>query len=216
MSELENLSEEEKWAYLYKEYPDLVNVKFPTGILCDYALYYANNPQTVGYLKIEGTKIDTPVVQADNNKYYLNHDFYGKATSYGAVYASYKNSFDPFDRNTLLYGHNMTNGTMFNNVTKFFESDVFYNTNIVIYTFDGIYTYEPFTIFSTNSRYPYFTTYFPEPQTMIDFCSQMQANSRHNRGLTFTGDERLLTLSTCTNIGDGRYALHARLIKVEQ
>ena len=41
MSELENLSEEEKWAYLYKEYPDLVNVKFPTGILCDYALYYA-------------------------------------------------------------------------------------------------------------------------------------------------------------------------------
>ena len=51
---------------------------------------------------------------------------------------------------------------------------------------------------------------------MIDFCNQMQANSRHNRGLTFTGDERLLTLSTCTNIGDGRYALHARLIKVEQ
>lgn len=175
------------------------------------------NPDVFGYIRIDGTAIAYPLVKGRDDEYYLHHQSNGQPSVSGAIYADTRCNTNLLeDRNLILYGHNMTNGTMFNNVTKFFESDVFYNTNIVIYTFDGIYTYEPFTIFSTNSRYPYFTTYFPEPQTMIDFCNQMQANSRHNRGLTFTGDERLLTLSTCTNIGDGRYALHARLIKVEQ
>lgn len=175
------------------------------------------NPDVFGYIRIDGTAISYPLVKGRDDEYYLHHQSNGQPSVSGAIYADTRCNTNLLeDHNLILYGHNMTNGTMFNNVTKFFESNVFYNTNIVIYTFDGIYTYEPFTIFSTNSRYPYFTTYFPEPQTMIDFCNQMQANSRHNRGLTFNGDEHLLTLSTCTNIGDGRYALHARLIKVEQ
>ena len=113
IKDLEGLSEEEKWTYLYEKYPELLDVKFPAGILYDYALYYAKNPQTVGYLKIDGTKIDTPVVQADNDKYYLRHDFNGTSTSYGAVFATYKANFKPFDRNTLLYGHNMFDGERF-------------------------------------------------------------------------------------------------------
>ncbi|MBQ8397059.1 MAG: class B sortase [Clostridia bacterium] len=177
----------------------------------------AENPDVFGYIRIDGTAISYPLVKGRDDEYYLHHQSNGQPSVSGAIYADTRCNTNLLeDRNLILYGHNMTNGTMFNNVTKFFDSNVFYNTKIVIYTFDGIYTYEPFAIFSTNARYPYFTTYFPEPQTMIDFCNQMQANSRHNRGLTFTGDEQLLTLSTCTNLGDGRYALHARLIKVEQ
>lgn len=175
------------------------------------------NPDVFGYIRIDGTAISYPLVKGRDDEYYLHHQSNGQPSVSGAIYADTRCKTTLLeDRNLILYGHNMTNGTMFNNVTKFFDANVFYNTNIVVYTFDGIYTYEPFAIFSTNSRYPYFVTYFPETQTMIDFCNQMQANSRHNRGLTFTGDEQLLTLSTCTNIGDGRYALHARLIKVEQ
>lgn len=174
------------------------------------------NPDIFGYIRIDGTAISYPLVKGRDDEYYLHHQSNGQPSVSGSIYADTRcNTKLLDDRNLILYGHNMTNGTMFNNVTKFFDSNVFYNTNIVVYTFDGIYTYEPFAIFSTNSRYPYFVTYFPEKQTMIDFCNQMQANSRHNRGLTFTGDEQLLTLSTCTNIGDGRYALHARLVKVE-
>lgn len=175
------------------------------------------NPDVFGYIRIDGTTISYPLVKGRDDEYYLHHQSNGQPSVSGAIYADTRCNTEHLleDRNLILYGHNMTNGTMFNNVTKFFDANVFYNTNIIIYTFDGIYTYEPFAIFSTNSRYPYFTTYFPETQTMIDFCNQMQANSTHNRGLTFTGDEQLLTLSTCTNILDGRYALHARLIKVE-
>ena len=176
----------------------------------------AENPDTFGFIHIEGTNISYPIVQGTDNEHYLDYQSNGMPSVSGSIFADYrcnKNLLE--DGNLILYGHNMTNGTMFNNVMNFFDEAVFYGTNIVIYTFDGIYTYEPFTIFRTNSRFPYFTTYFPEKQTMIDFCTLMQEQSTFNRGLTFTGDEKVLTLSTCTNIGDGRYALHARLIKVE-
>ena len=125
IKDLEGLSEEEKWAYLYEKYPEMLDIKFPAGILYDYALYYSKNPQTIGYLKIDGTKIDTPVVQADNDKYYLRHDFNGSSTSYGAVFATYKADFKPLDRNTLLYGHNMFDGERFAALANYKSLDYF-------------------------------------------------------------------------------------------
>ncbi len=175
------------------------------------------NPDVFGYIRIDGTSISYPLVKGEDNDHYLNYQINGQPSVSGSIYADYRCKTTNLleDHNLILYGHNMTNGTMFNHVTRFYDASVFYNTQIVVYTFDGIYTYEPFNIFSTHSAFPYFTTYFPEKQDMIDFCQEMQSYSKHNRGLTFTGDEKLLTLSTCTNVGDGRYVLHARLIKVE-
>ncbi len=176
----------------------------------------AENPDVFGYIRIEGTNISYPLVKGRDDEYYLHHQSNGQPSVSGAIYADTRSNIDLLnDYNLILYGHNMTNGTMFNNVTKFFDANTFYNTQIVVYTFDGIFTYEPFTIFSTHSKFYYYRTDLGDPQEMIDFCTLMQKQSRHNRGLTFTGDERLLTLSTCTNIGDGRYVLHARLVKVE-
>lgn len=176
----------------------------------------AENPDIYGYIRIDGTTISYPIVQYTDNDHYLDYQSNGKPSVSGSIFADYRCEKTLLDNsNLILYGHNMTNGTMFNNVTKFFDVQFFLNTQIVIYTFDGIYTYEPFAIFSTNSRFDYARTYFPEKQTMIDFCNTMQAKSTIKCDLTFTSDEKLLTLSTCTNIGDGRYALHARLVKVE-
>lgn len=192
------------------------NLKFERmkAMLVDLA---AENPDTFGFIHIEGTNISYPIVQGEDNDHYLDYQSNGMPSVSGSIFADYRcNRSLMDDGNLILYGHNMTNGTMFNNVMNFFNESVFYNTKIEIYTFDGLYTYEPFAIFRTNSRFPYFTTYFPEKQTMIDFCELMQAQSAIKRGLTFTGDEKVLTLSTCTNIGDGRYALHARLVKVER
>ncbi len=192
------------------------NLKFERmkALLTDLA---AENPDTFGFIHIEGTNISYPIVQGKDNDHYLDYQSNGMPSVSGSIFADYRcNRSLMDDGNLILYGHNMTNGTMFNNVMNFFNESVFYNTKIEIYTFDGLYTYEPFAIFRTNSRFPYFTTYFPEKQTMIDFCELMQAQSAFNRGLNFTGDEKVLTLSTCTNIGDGRYALHARLVKVER
>ena len=123
--DLESMTEEERWAYLYEMYPELLDKKLPAGILYDYVLYYAHNPDTIGYLRIDGTRIDTPVVQADNDKYYMKHDFYGKPTSYGAVFATHIADFKPFDRNTLLYGHNMFDGERFAALANYKSLDYF-------------------------------------------------------------------------------------------
>ncbi len=222
MSELENLSEEEKWAYLYKEYPDLVNVKFPTGILCDYALYYSNNPQTVGYLKIEGTKIDTPVVQADNNKYYLNHDFYGKPTSYGAVYASYKNSFDPFDRNTLLYGHNMNDGSRFAALLNYKSLDYFKKHPTI--QFDSLFeknTWKIYAVIITNGSTESDDGYFFDftfnhcsDACYEEYIAELEKRKLYDTGVDLLPTDTIVTLCTCTyEYDDARLLVIARKLR---
>lgn len=220
--ELENMTEEEKWAYLYEKYPQLINVKFPTGILCDYALHYANNPQTVGYIKIDGTKIDTPVVQADNNKYYLNHDFYGKATSYGAIYASYKNNFQPFDRNTLLYGHNMNDGSRFASLLNYRSIDYFKKHPVIQY--DSLYEKHLWKIYaviitngSTESDNGYFFdfTFNNCSDTCYEeYIEELDKRKLYDTGVDLLPTDTILTLCTCTyEYDDARLLVIARMVR---
>ncbi len=222
MNELENMSEEEKWAYLYEKYPELINVKFPTGILCDYALYYANNPETVGYIKIEGTKVDTPVVQADNNKYYLNHDFYGNPTSYGAVYASYKNSFDPFDRNTLLYGHNMNDGSRFAALLNYKSIDYFKKHPTI--QFDSLYEKNIWKIYavvitngSTESDDGYFfdfTFNHCSDACYEEYIAELEKRKLYETGVDLLPTDTIVTLCTCTyEYDDARLLVIARKLR---
>ncbi len=222
MEELENLTEEEKWAYLYKKYPELINVNFPTGILCDYALYYSNNPQTVGYIKIPGTKIDTPVVQADNNKYYLNHDFYGNPTSYGAVYASYKNSFDPFDRNTLLYGHNMNDGSRFAALLNYKSLDYFKKHPTI--EFDSLFEKNTWKIYavvitngSTESDNGYFfdfTFNHCSDACYEEYIAELEKRKLYETGVDLLPTDTIVTLCTCTyEYDDARLLVIARKLR---
>lgn len=175
------------------------------------------NPDIYGYIYIDGTKISFPIVQSDDNDYYLDHAYTGEYMIVGSIFAdfrAYKNM--DYNRNTVFYGHNMNDGNMFNNVMNFLDKDVFNSTLIEIYTFDGIYTYEPFAIFDTISTFQYFTMYFETDDDFVAFCEQMQSKSNFNKKMTFTGDDQIITLSTCTNVGNGRYALHAKLVNVEK
>ena len=180
-------------------------------------------PDVYGYIHIDGTRISFPIVKGEDNEYYLKRAYNGQFMICGAIFAD-AGSADKFEdnRNTVLYGHNMLNGNMFNNVMLFLEEDVFNSKLIEIYTEDGIYTYEPFAIFKTRYDYPYFEMKFESDEDFVAFCEEMQNNSLYNKGMTFTGDDKIITLSTCTPSTDvewygvGRYALHAKLIKVEK
>ena len=176
-------------------------------------------PDIYGYIRVEGTNIDYPIVQCGNNEYYLDHDYKGNYMVHGAIFADYLAGSSMDDNyNTVFYGHNVKSGSMFNNVMNFLDESVFNSKQIVIYTFDGIYTYEPFAIFDTIDTYQYFRMRFADNNDFVSFCEEMQSKSRFNKNMTFTGDDRVITLSTCTNdwSGHGRYALHAKLVKVER
>lgn len=206
MDKLSDMTEEEAWAYLYKQYPDLMNVQFPPGINYEYALQYAENPQMIGYLKIDGTKIDTPVAKADNNKYYLTHDFYGNKTSYGAIYASYIDDFDPIDRNTLLYGHNMKDGSRFAALANYKSLDFFKSHPVIEFnTLFDKHKWKIYAVIITNGNIDGDDGYFFD--FTFDNCSdtcfaeyvlEVDKRKLYNTGVDLLPTDKLLTLCTCT------------------
>lgn len=226
--EMDGMTEEEKWALLYELYPELVDVKFPAGMLCDYAIYYAQNPQTIGYLRIPGTKVDYPVVQADNNDYYVNHDFYGKSTSYGAVFATYKNAWKPLDRNTLLYGHNMNDGTRFASLHNYKNLD-YYRQNPII-EFDTLYEKNVWkvvacyitngTVASDNGYFFDFTFNHCSDTCFEEYIEEVDKRKFYETGVDLDITDTILTLCTCAHytddnrhIDDGRLIVIARKLR---
>lgn len=220
--ELDSMSEAEKWAYLYDKYPELLDVKFPAGILYDYALYYAKNPQTIGYLKIDGTKVDTPVVQADNDKYYLRHDFNGNSTSYGSVFASYIDDFDPFDRNTLLYGHNMFDGERFAALANYKSIDYFKKHPII--HFDTLFEKHDWKVYaviltngSVDSNNGYFFDFtFDNCSDLCfeEYIQELDKRKLYDTGVDILPTDKLLTLCTCTyEFDDARLLVIARMVR---
>lgn len=215
-------SDAEKWAYIYEQHPELMDFDFPTGILPDYALYYAENQQTVGYIKLDGTQIDYPVVQAENDKYYLSHDFYGKSTSYGTIFASHVDNFKPFDRNILLYGHNMYDGSRFAPLLNYKSID-YYKEHPVI-EFDSIYEkhkWKVAAVFITNGAIDQNNDYFFDftfnncSDTCYDaYIEELYKRSLYDTGIDIQRTDTLLTLCTCTyEHDDYRLVVVARMLR---
>ncbi len=173
------------------------------------------NPDIYGWITVEGTTINYPLVQGEDNDYYLNHAYTGEFLPVGSIFVDFRCE-DSITRNfnTVIYGHNIQTGGMFHDVTKFFKNDYFDDTYIYIYTLDGIYVYEPFSIYETRFDYNYFRTGFTSADDFIDFAEELHGNSSMEKDVTFDKNDRIITLSTCTNRATtGRYALHAKLIK---
>ena len=120
------------------------------------------NPDAVAWIMVDGTRMSLPVVQGEDNEYYLNRAFDGSENSAGTVFV---NAFIPpkvtENRNYVLYGHNMEGKQMFSDVTRFLEEEFFYaNRYITLYTEEGIFTYEIFAIFKVHEDERYFHSYF--------------------------------------------------------
>ncbi|MCL2518961.1 MAG: class B sortase [Oscillospiraceae bacterium] len=178
---------------------------------------YANKyPDFFGMIKIPGTEIDYPVMQSKDNDYYLNHAWDGSRLPAGAIFADYRNERAIMKNfNTILYGHNVKSGAMFNNVTKYLDEEFFYkNKYIELSTTTGIYTYEIFSIHKASFDDDYIKTGFATYDEFVEFCYKLQNLSLYNKNMDFSWNDHILTLSTCTNVLQSeRYALHAKHVK---
>ncbi|MGN1347278.1 MAG: class B sortase [Eubacteriales bacterium] len=173
------------------------------------------NPDIYGWITIEGTEINYPLVQGEDNDYYLDHAYTGDFLPVGSIFVDFRcDESITRNFNTVIYGHNITTGSMFHDVTKFFKDDYFNGTYIYIYTPDGVFVYEPFSIYETRYDYNYFRTGFTSAEDFIAFAEELRDNSAKEKDVTFNKNDRILTLSTCTNGAYyARYALHAKLVK---
>ncbi len=172
-------------------------------------------PNIYGWIEIPGTPIDYPIMQSSDNDYYLDHSYDDVSLYSGAIFADYrceKNVTDNY--NLVIYGHNMANKTMFGAIDRFLSEKFFEENDVIyIYTLDGMYTYRIASIYATNKYYHYIKTSFASGASFTDFAEEMIGNSIHKAdGITVTENDRLLTLSTCSNrTGSGRHAVHAIL-----
>ena len=125
-------------------------------------------------------------MQTSDNEFYLDHIYDGSYRVVGSIFTDWRNNKTIYRNfNTVLYGHNMTDGSMFHDVVAFLNEDVFRNTLIYIYTMDGVYVYEPFSVFETRADYNYFRTEFASTADFIAFAEEMQRNSKFQKNMEF-------------------------------
>lgn len=173
------------------------------------------NPDTRAWLKIESLNLDFPVVQANDNDYYLKYSFDRTRNSDGWVFFDYRNLLDGTDKNTIIYAHNRKNGTMFSNLVNILDSSWYDNEEnryFNLYIGDQKYTYEVFSIYQIKVESYYIQTYFNSNQTYLNFLNTIKSRSIKDYGIELTETDNILTLSTCGSNSKYRVVLHARRI----
>ena len=218
-SEEDNTQEEDNSTtsspvYYPNDYWDYMNVPFMN---VNFNELLNKNSDTVGWIKIDGTKVNYPVVQSSDNDYYLSHAFNKSNNIGGWIFADYRVDFEEFGRNTIIYGHNMNNKTMFGSVPDMLKSSYLNNNNdnyIKISTPTSNTVWKVFSIYTIEPEVYYLKTNF-KTEPYENFLNIIKGRSVHNFGLDVTTDDKVLTLSTCDNTGTKRVVVHAKMISIE-
>ena len=173
----------------------------------------AQNPDTVGWIEIPGTGISYPLMQADDNAYYLNHTFSGKVNSAGSIFMEQLNSSDFTDLHTIIYGHNMKNGSMFAGLKNYTSpSYLVAHPNVYLDLADGTHCYQIFSVYEVEAESDSYTIGFAPDEQYETFLQTLKSRSAYDTGVTVTKDDSIITLSTCTRQGEHRYLVHAKKI----
>ncbi len=221
---IRHFTEAEKSAESFEKLSEMVEApqkkeEAPPTAAETYAAVLAQNEDFVGWLKIEGTRVDYPVVQTpDQKNYYLRRGFDKKYSYYGVPYAAEYCKIDTSDH-IVIYGHNMNNGSMFYDLTKY-SNPAFYEENRYIRfdTMNGFGTYEVIAVFKTvaggKDEFEYFR-YVDGTKTAFDqFVSKCKELSLYSIKTTAEYGDRLITLSTCEySRKNGRFVVVAKKIK---
>jgi sortase B len=172
----------------------------------------AINNDFVGWVKVDGTDVDYPVVKHSDNDFYLDRDFYKEDNIAGSIYMDYRNFGNELDGNIVIYGHNMKNGTMFNSLNAY-KDERFFNDNPTI-TFSNLYEtfeYEIFSVYWVSAND--YTLEFNFKNTNIeDYYNFLKGKSLFQRDTETYDVNQIITLATCSyEVDNGRLMVHGIL-----
>ena len=176
----------------------------------DFDKLLAINSQVVGWIKIDGTSINFPIVKGNDNSHYLYYDIYNDRSQNGWIFMDYRNNENFEDYNTVIFGHNIKSGIMFSDLKKIYNQSV--KSDIYIYTKDG-----------GVNIYKIYSCYLREPDSNAinvqinkekyeAFVNEMKSRSIYNYNVDYNLDSKTLTLSTCDSSGENRIIVHAMKI----
>lgn len=211
--EEDNTPKEETPIYYPNDYWDYINVPF---VSVNFTELLQKNSDTVGWIKVNGSNINYPVVQTTDNRYYLNHSFNKKSNSGGWVYADFRSNFTNFGKNTIIYAHNLTNRTMFGSLVETQKPYWYTNENNRYIKISTPTSNTVWLIFSTYTIEPtidYLRTNF-ETNSFTDFLNTIKSRSIYNFNVNLNEDDKVLTLSTCNDAGTKRIVVHAKMVTI--
>lgn len=188
--------------------------KLDTQDRVDFSRLLALNSQTIGWVQINETPLEYPVVQTDNNDYYLSHDFLNKESFEGAIFQDYL--CDPINtRNHVLYGHYMSDESMFGSLWNYQEKS-YYDLHPVIQFDqpDNPGDWEIFSVYVTEADYDYRQPKFSSDTDFMNYMIRLEERSFYDTGVDLSPTDEVLTLSTCIYTFDNaRLAVHARKVR---
>lgn len=190
----------------------------------DFDSLRAQNDEIYSWIKVPGTKVDYPICQSKtDDSFYLKHSATTKEWVYaGAIYTEGCNSIYFTDRVTVIYGHNMKNGSMFNTLHRFEQAE-FFNEHkyFYIYTPNSKLTYEIISAFKYDNRHIMNSFDFQNVKVYEDFLAMLQNPESNNKNVRqldreLTKDDKVVILSTCIGQASSRYLTCGVLVKNEK
>ena len=173
------------------------------------------NNDTIAFIHMNNTNVDYPIVQTEDNNYYLNHAFDKSNNEAGWIFMDWNNQ-DFLDDNTVIYGHARIDGTMFgslrNVLTSYWQNN---DDNYVIFisTLKENMLYQIFSIYTIKKENYYIKTHFKSKKEKEKWLQEMQKRNISPINTEVNGDDKILTLSTCKNNKGERIVIQAKLIK---
>lgn len=211
---------EDEWAAIREKYPD---VDFPEGMNIRYAESYATNQDFVGWISIDNTNIDIPIVQGDDNSFYLKHDFRKRDTKYGNAFMDYRNNVDTLDHNTIIHGHHMKDNMLFAQLEKYMTLDGYKEAPVITFnTLYHDYQWKVYAVFVTNDdraddngyMFNYIVPNFHSLDSYASYIEALDVRKLYDTGVDLNTSDHMLTLSTCSYEFDGaRLVVVARMVR---
>ena len=191
------------------------NVEGDNTYKVDFASLKEKNSDVVGWLKVPGTNVEYSVVKANNNDYYLTHNFNKEYNSSGWIFADYNNKVDGTDKNLVIYGHNVKDNSMFGSLKNIINEEWYNNEenyNIIFMTENANEIYRVFSVYKIEVEDYYIQTKFSNGKTFGNFVKTIKDRSIKNFNEEVSAEDNILTLSTCANNNKYRIVLHAKKI----
>lgn len=183
------------------------------GLLPEYKDLYAMNSDLVGWIKIEGTKVDYPVMQTpDSPNFYLHKNFDKEYSDRGCIYAREECDLEEPSDNITIYGHNMIDGSMFATLHNYEKKEYWEKNSLIFFdTLTERHTYKIFAVFKTSANvgegfsYHQFIDAANEKEfnDFVSTCKQLSKKYYYDTGITPVYGDKLICLSTCEyTLGD--------------
>ncbi|MCD8021624.1 MAG: class B sortase, partial [Lachnospiraceae bacterium] len=173
------------------------------------------NSDIVGWLKIRALDLSYPVVQGEDNDYYLHRSFEQEDLFAGCLFVNFEYESDFTDQNTIIYGHNMKNGSMFGTLKNLRDEET-YNTSkyFWIFTEDIIYLYRIISARVVDKVGQTYQIVFTEEEFEEFLNTAMENSEVDNSDVSVSTDDKIVTLSTCTGDSSTRFVVQGKLVQM--